>query len=103
MNSLQLLIRSVCIAVTFYRLASCLRLSSHLKDQLNRAAASVVLNLAEGYGRLSKTDQRRFYVIAFGSLRECQAVLDLAQSVNSEILECSDKLAAHLYKLIQKL
>ena len=31
----------------------------HLADQLTRASTSVVLNLAEGAGKLSKADKRR--------------------------------------------
>ena len=34
-------------AVSFYRATRQLKLPGHLKDQLERAAASVVLNLAE--------------------------------------------------------
>ena len=43
----------------------------------------------------------RFYDIAFGSLRECQAVLDLAELSQSPTAELADTLAAHLYKLIR--
>ena len=60
-----------------------------------------MLNLAEGYGRISKRDQARFYRIALGSLRECQAVLDLYLTSTPEAIECADKLGAHLYRLIQ--
>ena len=31
----------------------------HLADQLTRASTSIVLNLAEGAGKLSKADKRR--------------------------------------------
>jgi four helix bundle protein len=34
---------------------------SHLKDQLGRAATSVVLNIAEGAGEFSPRDKARFY------------------------------------------
>ena len=50
----------------------------YLADQLRRAASSVVLNFAEGYGKQTKADQRRFFVIARGSACEVAAVLDLA-------------------------
>ena len=88
-------------SVSFYHLTTSLRLPSPLKDQLHRAASSIVLNLAEGSGRSTMADQKRFYHIAFGSLRECQAVLDLAQTSSSTIREAADSLAASLYCLIK--
>ncbi len=39
----------------------------HLRDQLTRASTSIVLNLAEGAGKVSKADKRRFYLTARGS------------------------------------
>src|SRR5512135_668039 len=42
----------------------------NLADQLRRAAASVTLNIAEGYGRYHYLDSLRFYYIARGSLNE---------------------------------
>jgi four helix bundle protein len=35
---------------------------SHLADQLTRASTSIVLNLAEGAGKHSRPDKRRYYV-----------------------------------------
>jgi four helix bundle protein len=45
----------------------------NLADQLRRAATSVTLNIAEGYGRYHYLDKIRFYYIARGSLTETQA------------------------------
>ncbi len=42
----------------------------NLADQLHRAAASVTLNIAEGYGRYHYLGSLRFYYIARGSLNE---------------------------------
>ena len=36
----------------------------HLCDQLTRASISIVLNLAEGAGKHSKADKRRYYLSA---------------------------------------
>jgi four helix bundle protein len=53
---------------------------AHLRDQLDRASASVLLNIAEGCGRSSRPDKAHFYRIARGSAMECAAVLDLLLS-----------------------
>ena len=42
----------------------------NLVDQIRRASTSVVLNIAEGYGRYHYLDRLRFYYIARGSLNE---------------------------------
>jgi four helix bundle protein len=48
-----------------------------LAGQLRRAAASVVLNLAEGARRMGK-DRLHFYRVAAGSAAETQSGLELA-------------------------
>jgi four helix bundle protein len=50
---------------------------SHLADQLMRASTSIVLNLAEGAGKHSKPDKRRYYLTARGSATESAALLDV--------------------------
>ena len=50
---------------------------SYLKDQLKRAIGSALLNLAEGNGKRSKNDRRRFFQISQGSIAEVGACLDL--------------------------
>ena len=67
-----------------------------------RAALSVPLNLAEGRGRRTRADQIRFFSIAFGSVRECQALFDIADLKDTETYRLLDTLAASLYKLIKK-
>ena len=48
---------------------------AHLKDQLDRAATSIVLNIAEGAGEFSADEKRRFYRIARRSATETAAIL----------------------------
>ena len=50
---------------------------SHLSDQFSRASLSIVLNLAEGAGKHSKPDKRRYYLTARGSATESAALLDV--------------------------
>jgi len=92
--------RTYFLAVEFYRQLMVLKLPRHLQEQCQRAASSIALNLAEGAGRATKADQARFFNIAFGSLRECEAILDLV-TIDSSVLDLADKLAAHIYKLIK--
>lgn len=50
-----------------------------LVDQFKRAALSVPLNIAEGYGKRGSDDRARFYDIARGSAHECGAILDASR------------------------
>jgi four helix bundle protein len=93
--------RTYHLAVEFYRLCRTLKLPRELRDQLTRASSSIALNLAEGGARFSAADQRRFYRIAFGSLRESQAILALEGQEEALLLEKADSLAAHIYRLIE--
>ena len=79
--------------------------NAELRNQLQRAASSVVLNLAEGSGRVGK-DRMHFYRIAYGSCRECQAAVEivgrtgLAQAaLVSQWREEFDRLGAILWRL----
>ena len=92
--------RTYQLSVQLYRECSKLKLPHYLKDQVLRASSSVALNLVEGNAKRSPKEQRRFFEISFGSLREVQSILDLA-NVQSEINVLADKTAAHLYKLLK--
>ena len=68
------------IALEFQSIAGQLvpkRGCAELRDQLDRASISIVLNIAEGCGRRSPADKGRFYSMARGSATECAAILDL--------------------------
>ena len=94
--------RTYDLAVNFYHLAEKLTLKAHLREQLARASASIVLNLAEGRAKRTTKDQLRFFDFAMGSLRECQAILTLARLQDTEACITLDTLGAHLYCLIKK-
>ncbi len=50
---------------------------AHLKDQLDRAATSIVLNVAEGAGEFSADEKRRFYRMARRSATESSAIIHI--------------------------
>jgi four helix bundle protein len=87
------------LSLSFYKSCSKLILPRHLKDQIIRAASSITLNLAEGSAKPTKRDQMKFYFIALGSLRECQAILSLSQNTCPKLIDQADHIGASLYKL----
>ena len=93
--------RTFHLAVEFYHLAKALPLKGNMKNQLSRAASSIPLNLAEGRGKPTTKDQIRFFSIAMGSLRECQAIL-LVEGLNSSpAADILDRLGASLHLLMK--
>ena len=48
-----------------------------VRNQLERAATSIPLNIAEGNVKSSPRDRRRYWEIALGSTVECAAILDV--------------------------
>ena len=51
----------------------------YLSDQLQRAALSIPLNIAEGAGEYALDEKARFYRMAKRSATECAGVLDVCQ------------------------
>jgi len=91
--------RSYQLALQFFARVQHTQGMPFLRDQLLRAAGSVALNLAEGYGRLTPADRRRHFTIALGSLRECQAALAMLGQSDPGLLDLADHLGGCLYKL----
>jgi four helix bundle protein len=48
-----------------------------LADQLRRAALSIINNIAEGSGKISKKEKSQFYRISLNSARECIPMLTI--------------------------
>ncbi len=87
-------------AVTAYKECKKVKCESYLKDQLMRASLSVALNLAEGSGKFTVKERRRFFKIALGSCRECQSAVSLLENEDLEIK--FDRLGGMIWKLIER-
>ena len=75
------------ISIEFLKLALSLSESippgyAMVKDQLKRAALSIPLNIAEGSGKASTQDRKKYYVIARGSAMECSAICDVLNLID---------------------
>jgi len=73
------------VAMDFIRgtnpiLARLARRHPSLANQLDRAATSIALNLAEGAGEFSGPDKARFFRMSRRSATECAAILDLLET-----------------------
>jgi four helix bundle protein len=86
------------LALRLYRRGRGIHCPGYVRDHLQRACLSVVLNLAEGSAKPTAKERQRFYSIALGSIREVQAVLDLSQQ-SSEITTLADRVGAMVYRL----
>ena len=89
----------------------CERLKGHrnAKDQLLRASQAIPLNIAEGNGKATEGDRRRFFEIARGSALECAAIQDvldmcgaLAPADNADAIRLLDRIVAMLTRLGQR-
>ena len=89
----------------------CEKLTGHrnAKDQLLRASQAIPLNIAEGNGKATEGDRRRYFEIARGSALECGAVQDVLQvcgAISTEESEAAkmnmDRIVAMLTRLGQR-
>ena len=87
------------LAVDYYQACKALKLPTHLKDQMLRASARIALNAAEGSAKRTLQDQRRYYFISLGSLRETQAILALERIEDPTVKMIGNLLGACLFRL----
>ncbi|MFA5203340.1 MAG: four helix bundle protein [Lentisphaeria bacterium] len=89
-----------------YHYCEALKGHRNAKDQLVRASQTIPLNIAEGNGKATDGDRRRYFEIARGSALECGAGQDVLQicgaltreeNVNAKAL--LDRIVAMLTKL----
>jgi four helix bundle protein len=77
-----------------------------LTNQLRRAVVSIPSNIAEGQGRNSRNDFRRFLTISHGSLREVETQILIAerlQYLNQAQIEPLMNLSSEVGRLINGL
>ena len=81
-----------------------------LTSQIQRAAVSIPTNIAEGCGKDSDAELKRYFVIAMGSASELEYVLlladdigylqtDIYQSMTKDLVEIRKMLNAFIQKL----
>jgi four helix bundle protein len=74
-----------------------------LRDQIQRAAVSVMSNIAEGFERYSRAEFKQFLSVARGSVAEVRSQLHLARSleyVNGENFDTINVLCKDISNLI---
>ncbi len=77
-----------------------------LTSQIRRAAVSVTGNIAEGSGKFSSADFKRFLCISFGSLKEVENYLIIAnrlEYLNDEGLKCAKRDCDEVGKMLNGL
>jgi len=76
-----------------------------LSQQMRKAVISIPSNIAEGYGRKSKTDYHRFLSISYGSLSELETQyllsVDLGYTKQNKIIETLlHEIGGMLYRMV---
>ena len=75
-------------------------------DQLRRASLSILNNLAEGSGKLSKKEKAQFYRTSLNSARECIPMLSILtkeQQLPSAVHDELRRLVIHIANMLGKL
>jgi len=80
--------------------------NGELVDQFKRASFSILLNIAEGAGKLRPLDKQRYFSIARGSVMECGAIFDLFNAlslVSPEEYQTGKQLLTRIGAMLSKL
>lgn len=87
-----------------------INVEKYVTDQLGRASLSVVLNIAEGTGKSSSREKRKFLIISRSSLLETVAIIDILYrrglvGINEyeNIESKAEEISKILFKMIQNL
>lgn len=76
---------------------------AELKSQIRRASFSIALNIAEGAGKRTKNDKRKFYQIAKGSAMESAAAFDIMYKINLISKNEHKELKAYAHRIVSML
>ena len=76
---------------------------AHLRDQLDRASTSILLNIAEGSGRRGSGERGHFYTIARGSAMECAAIIDILRARGIAGADSCSRSRQSLVRIVQML
>jgi four helix bundle protein len=78
----------------------------HLGDQVDRAATSIVLNIAEGAGEYASAEKARFFRMARRSANECAAILDVygaRKAVAHERISAARELLVRIVSMLTRM
>ena len=100
--------RSLILVADVYRMTRILPSDERfgLTTQLRRAAVSVTINIAEGYGRSTRGEYLNQLSVARGSLFELEALCTICQELSfleSEDLRIVDEHLIHLRQMLRAL
>ena len=78
-------------------------------SQLRRSILSIPLNIAEGYGRQSKEEFKRFLKISLGSSNEVEALLEISKELRyikeeeyQNLSKENEEIGKMIYRTIEK-
>jgi four helix bundle protein len=77
-----------------------------LADQLRRAGLSILNNIAEGSGKLSKKEKAQFYRTSLNSARECVPMLTVLakeRQISSEVHQEMRQAVIHVANMLGRL
>ena len=82
----------------------------YAKDQLGRAAFSIMLNISEGSAKFSNKDRRNFYVTARGSAFESASVInflyneeEIQPELRNDLVTALEEISKMLFTMIKNL
>jgi four helix bundle protein len=86
-----------------YRFCESVKGHRNAKDQLIRASQAIVLNIAEGNGKATEGDRRRFFEISRGSTLECAAIQDILEVCGALTADDNKRLKILLDRIVAML